>query len=194
MNHTPYCPIPVITYNGNLVVAAAQKYPKVVARLPDDYITETTTTLGKLPADTAGQRTAKSGTANLTAAQQKNLNTLLYWMNQARKTARLAFFGQDVKLHEEFLVAVHEDHSLPAVLERAEILLASVQKADNLAALKLKGWTEADTQAFVAVRGTFPASTVSLVGESSSRQFQMGDAEDGAFARVGKSLGFPAMR
>ena len=157
--HTPHCPVPVIVYNGNLIVAAAQKYPAAAARLPAGYLTETATALGKLPTDVAGQKDAKGETGNLTAAQQKNLDTLLYWMGQARKTARLAFFGQTVKLHEEFLMGVQNDHGIAPVLGRADTLLASVQKADNLAALKLKGWTDADTQAFVAVRGTFPAST-----------------------------------
>lgn len=106
------------------------------------------------------KKDAKGETGNLTAAQLQNFNTLLYWMSQARKTARLAFFGQTVKLHEEFLMGVQNDHGLAAVLGRADTLLASVQKTDNLAALKLKGWTDPDTQAFVGVRGTFPASTV----------------------------------
>ena len=61
-------------------------------------------------------------------------------MGQARKTARLAFFGQDIKLREEFLMAVHESHDLASVLGRADTLLASVQSTTNLAALKLKGW------------------------------------------------------
>jgi hypothetical protein len=158
--HTPHCPIPVIVYNGNLVVAAAQKYPKVITRLPADYLTETTTSLGKLPTDVAVQKDARGETGNLTAAQQKNLDTLLYWMRQARKTARLAFFGQTVKLHEEFLMGVQNDHGIASVLGRADTILASVQKTDNLAALKIKGWTDADTQNFVAARSTFPASTV----------------------------------
>lgn len=158
--HTPHCPVPVIVYNGNLIVATAQKYPKAAARLPASYLTETTTALGKLPTDAAGQRDTRGETGNLTAAQQQNLVTLLYWMSQARKTAKLAFFGQTVKLHEEFLMAVHEDHNLAAVLGRADTLLASVQIPASLTALKLKGWTDADTQAFVAARGTFPASTV----------------------------------
>ena len=81
-------------------------------------------------------------------------------MGQARKTAKLAFFGQTVKLHEEFLMGLQENHGLAEVLGRADTILASVQIPANLAALKLKGWTDADTQAFVAVRGTFPASTV----------------------------------
>ena len=41
----------------------------------------------------------------------------------------------------------------------ADIILASVQTTANIPALKLKGWTGADTVAFTAVRGTFPASS-----------------------------------
>ena len=85
MNHKPHCPVPVITYNGNLIVAAAQKYPKVAARLPTGYLTETTTALGKLPADVTGQKIAKGEIGTLTAAQQKNLDSLLHCMSQARK-------------------------------------------------------------------------------------------------------------
>jgi len=160
MKHNPHCPVPVITYNGNLIVAAALKYPNVAARLPAGFLDETTTVLGKLPTDTSGQKTAKGETGNLTLAQQQNLDTLLHWMSQARATAKLAFYGQTVKLHEEFLLGVHEDHGVATVLGRADVILASVQLPANLAALKLQGWTDADTQKFIAVRGTFPASTV----------------------------------
>ena len=169
-NHKLNCPVPVLTFNGNLIVAAGLKYPAVAARLPDGYITATTTALGKLPADTISQKTATGETGNLTAAQKQNLVALVHWMNQARKTAHLAFFGQDVKLHQEFLVGVHEDHTLPAVLSRADIILASVQSAANLAALKLRGWTDADTQKFVAVRATFPASSVTQKSGQSDAQ------------------------
>jgi len=34
MPHRIHCPVPVISYNGSLVLAAAQKYPKVGDRLP----------------------------------------------------------------------------------------------------------------------------------------------------------------
>ncbi|MGH7975369.1 MAG: hypothetical protein ACREDS_09615 [Limisphaerales bacterium] len=159
MNHKPHCPVPVITYNGNLIVAAAQKYPAVAARLPANYLTDTTTAIGKLPTDISGQKTAKGETGNLTAAQQKNLDDLVHWMSRAIRTAKLAFAGQDVKLHQEFPSGVHESHDLPSVLGRADTILASLQTAANLPALKLKGWTDADTQAFQTVRDTFPAST-----------------------------------
>jgi len=157
MPHKPHCPVSVISYNGNLIVAAALKYPKVAARLPAGYVAATTTALGKLPGDLAGQKLAQGETGNLTAAQQLNLEKLLHCMSQARKTAKLAFPGQTVKWHQEFQIGQHDSHELNAELSRADIIIGSVQA--NLAALKLKGWTDADTTAFTTVRGTFPAST-----------------------------------
>jgi hypothetical protein len=166
-----HCPVPVIGYNGSLIVAAAQKYPKVAARLPADYLTETTTLLGKLPADTTGQHLAKGETGNLTAAQQKNLDSLLHCMGQARKTARLAFPDETVKLHQEFQIGFHDSHELNAVLSRADTILAAVQTTANLPALKLRGWTDAETATFTAVRGTFPASTeVQQSGQSDAKK------------------------
>jgi hypothetical protein len=183
MNHKPHCPVPVITYNGNLIVAAAQKYPKVAARLPANYLTETTTALGKIPADVTGQKIAKGETGNLTKAQQKNLDLLLHCMSQARKTARLAFPNQTVKLHAEFQTGEHDSHELGAVLGRADIILASVQLPANLAAMKLKGWTDAETQTFTTVRGTFPASaTVQQSGQSDAKKATGVKATDAADA------------
>jgi hypothetical protein len=181
--HTPHCPVTTISYNGTLIVAAAQKYPKVAARLPAGYLTETTTALGKLPTDAVSQKTAQGETGNLTAAQQQNLDTLLHAMSQARKTAKLAFAGQTVKLHDEFQVGTHESHELAAVLGRADIILASVQNAANLAALKLKGWTEADTTALATVRGTFPVSSVAQkAGQSDAKKATAAKDADAATA------------
>src|SRR5882724_11939909 len=160
MNHKPHCPVHLISYTGNLIVAAAQKYPKVIARLPANYIPDATTALSRLPGDATGQKIAKGEAATLTAAQQASLVVLLHCMSQARKTAKLALPGQTVKLHEEFQIGIHESHELSAVLGRADIILAGVQTAVNLPLLKLKGWTDADTAAFVAVRATFPATSV----------------------------------
>ena len=74
-------------------------------------------------------------------------------MGRARQTATLAFPGQTVKLHEEFQVGVSTPTDLASILSRAYIILAALKKADNLAALKLKGWLDADTTTFAAVRG-----------------------------------------
>ncbi len=157
MNHRPHFPIATLAYNGNLIAAAAHKYPDVAARLPAGYLADTTALLAKIPADVTGQKIAKGETGNLTSAQQANLDRLLHCMNQARATAKLAFTHQTVKLHQEFQIGAHHANDLGSVLSRADIILAAVQT--NLAALKLKGWTDAETTAFTTVRGTFPAST-----------------------------------
>src|ERR1035438_1830123 len=73
-----------------------------------------------------------------------NLTTLHQCMGQARKTAKLAFPGQTVKLHQEFQIGIHDSHELNAVLSRADVILASVQTTANLPAMKLKGWTDAE--------------------------------------------------
>jgi hypothetical protein len=158
-NHRPHFPITTLTYNGSLIVAAGQKYPKVAGRLPANYLADTTILIAKIPADVTGQKNARGETGNLTKAQQANLDLLLHYMNQARKTAKLAFPGQTVKLHQEFQIGAHDQNDLGAVLGRADTMIASVQTAVNLPAMKLKGWTDAETAAFANVRGTFPAST-----------------------------------
>lgn len=182
MPHKPHCPVPVIAYNGNLIIAAGIKYPPVAARLPAGYIIETAVALGKLPGDVSGQKIAKGETGNLTAAQQKNLDSLLHCMSQARKTAKLAFPGQTVKLHQEFQIGIHE-HELAATLAQADIILAAVQTAANLPALKLKGWTAADTTKFTTVRNTFPASTTNQsAGQSDAKKATGVKATDAADA------------
>jgi hypothetical protein len=157
--HVPHFPTDTLTFNGNLIVAAAAKYPAVTGRLPGNYINDTTALIAKMAADLVGQKNAKGETSQLTQTQQANLNQLLHWMNQARTTAKLAFPGQTVKLHQEFQVGVHDKHDLGSVLGRADIILASIQNAENLPTLKLKGWTDAETSTFLAVRATFPATT-----------------------------------
>ena len=159
MSHTPHFPIATLTYNANLIITAAQAYPEIAARLPANYISAADTLLGKITADVTGQKSARGELGNLTAAQNANLDTLLQCLNQARKTARLAFPGQTVKLHQEFQVGVNHPADLGSILARADIILASVQNAANLAALKLKGWTDAETAAFTAARQTFGTAT-----------------------------------
>ncbi|HTX20280.1 MAG TPA: hypothetical protein VMD27_00255 [Candidatus Aquilonibacter sp.] len=91
----------------------------------------------------------------LTQAQVQSLVTLHHCMSQARKTAKLAFPGQTVKLHQEFQVGAHEQNDLGSFLERADIVLATVQSDKNLPALKLKGWSDTDTTAFQTARDAF---------------------------------------
>jgi hypothetical protein len=88
-----------------------------------------------------------------------------------------------VKLHQEFQIGIHESHELGAVLGRADIILASVQTSANLPAMKLRGWTDAETQTFTTVRGTFPASTTTQQsGESDAKRATAVKAADAADA------------
>ena len=64
----------------------------------------------------------------------------------------------------------------------------SRRRAANLAVLKLKGWTDAETQAFTTVRGTFPASTTTQQsGQSDAKKATGVKATDAA------DLEFPAI-
>src|ERR1017187_1234825 len=159
-HHTPHFPVAILTHNGQLITAAAVAHPEIAPRLPGTYVDDTTALLQKVTGDITGQKGAKGELGNLTKAQRTSLDLLQRWMNQARKTAKLAFPGQDVKLHQEFQVGANGQHDLGSFLNRADIILASLQKADNLAVLKLKGWTDAETQAFLATRKSFGAGDV----------------------------------
>jgi hypothetical protein len=153
--HTPHFPVPILTHNGDLILAAAKAHPEIGPRLPDGYIAGANTLLTKVSGDVSGQKARKGDLGNLTKAQRAALNVLQRWMNKARKTAKLAFAGQTVKLHQAFQVGVTGPYDLGSFLGRADIILDSVQNADNLPALKLKGWTDAETTAFAAARKSF---------------------------------------
>jgi hypothetical protein len=154
-NKRPHIPVPIITHNGGLIIAAAKAHPEITTRLTDAYITAADTLCQKVSADVADQKNAKGELGNLTAAQKQNLNTLHQCMAQAAKTAKLAFPGQTVMLHQEFQVGVHDKNDLGSFLGRVDIVLGSVNNATNLAALKLKGWTDAETTAFQTARDGF---------------------------------------
>jgi hypothetical protein len=155
MNHRPHIPVPIITHNGALIIAAAKNHAEIATRLTAPYIAAADTLCQKVSGDVTGQKTAKGELGNLTIAQQQNLNTLHSCLAQSAKTAKLAFPGQTVKLHQEFQIGAHEANDLGSYLGRVDIVLGSVKNAANLAALKLKGWTDAETTAFQTARDAF---------------------------------------
>ncbi len=156
----PHFPVAILIHNGELITTAAVANPPIAARLPANYIADTSTALGKVTSDLTSQKNAKGELGPLTKAQRASLNTLQHWMNQARKTAKLAFPGQTVKLHQEFQVGANGQHDLGSFLARADIIIASMQNADNLAALKLRGWTDTETTAFVTARQSLGTANV----------------------------------
>jgi hypothetical protein len=148
-------PTAILTHQGGLIIAAGIATPAVAARLPAGYLTAANTLCTKVSGDVSGQKTAKGELGNLTTAQQQNLTTLHSCMAQAAKTAKLAFSGQTVKLHQEFQIGAHDSNDLASFLSRCDTVLGSVTNAANLAALTLKGWTTAETTAFQTARTAF---------------------------------------
>lgn len=156
MNHRPHFPIQILTHQGGLIIiAAANNHSEIGARLPADYVAAADTLCQKVTKDNSDQKTAKGELGNLTAQQQQSLVTLHHSLSQAQKTAKLAFFGQTVKLHQEFQIGAHGQNDLASFLSRCDTVLASLQNTANAPILKLKGWTDAETTAFQTARDTF---------------------------------------
>ena len=153
-------PIPILSRDGEAITSAAEKHAELTARLPAGNVTQARALLGQVAAGITGQKGKLADVGTLTAAQNASLQTLRTWMSRARQTATLAFAGQTVKLHEEFQVGVTTPTDLGSILTRADIILAALKNADNLAALKLKGWLDADTTAFAAARSQLGSGDV----------------------------------
>jgi hypothetical protein len=159
MKHLHF-PVAILTHNGTLIIAAAKTDAAVTARLPAGFIAAADTLCQKLSGDVATQKKAKGALGNLTQAQIKNLNLIHQCLAQAQKTGKLAFAGQTVKLHQSYQIGPHDKNDLASFLDRADIVLGAVKDADDLAALKLQGWTDAETTTFQTARDGFgPAET-----------------------------------
>ena len=139
-------PISLLLKDGDTIVTAAETFAAPLsARLPGTFITDTRTLLGTVGGEATAQKGAVGGIGTLTLAQDAALKDMQLLVAAAKDTAKKAFKGNDVKLHEEFQVGVNKPEDLGAVLGRARIILASLQRAENLPALNSKGWIAADT-------------------------------------------------
>lgn len=169
-------PLATLLRDSEAITAAAEKHTELSARLPANNVTEARALLGQVSSGVTGQKGKLADVGTLTAAQNTSLQTLRTWMSRARQTATLAFPGQTVKLHEEFQVGVTTPTDLGSILSRADIILAAVKKAGNLATLKLKGWLDADTTAFAAARSK-------LGSEDVTQETAKGGAKDATGSR-----------
>ncbi len=95
------------------------------------------------------KQSGKTGDAGTMTQQQKDaLQEVERLTAGARRTARLAFPGQDVVLRSEFQVGIDTPKSLAAELERAGLIAAACSKyATELAA---QGWLASDTTELTA--------------------------------------------
>jgi hypothetical protein len=144
-------PIATLLRDGDAITTAAETRVEVHPRLPAGHVAATRALLTTVSSDDAAAKGKKGGVGTLTQEQDDKFRELNAWIARARKTAGLAFKGQDVKLHEEFQVGVNSPSDLGSVLQRARIIIAAIKVAGNDAALKAKGWIDADTAALEAV-------------------------------------------
>ena len=124
----------------------------------------------KITAFSTGQanQNAQTGQAGtLTRDQTADFQEMERLIAGARRSARLAFPDDPVKYHSAFQVGINEPNTLDAELDRAGIIVASCQKAENVAPLKAQGWTAADSTALAAA-----------VSQLSGTSLAKGDAVD----------------
>ena len=119
----------------------------MTARLGEDFIEAFP---GRITAVT-GEATAQSGKtgdlSQLTAAQLEDYDEMERLAAGARRSARLAFPGQNTILGAEFQVGEAGSKSLSATIARARLTHAAAVK--HAAALQAKGWIPADTAALL---------------------------------------------
>ena len=140
-------PLPILVGEGKLILDAATAHPEIGGRLDKTYLADTATVLGSVKTQATDQKQKRGQTGVLSKAQLDEIHAFQLLIHNAKETAKLAFKGQTVKLRAAFQVGVHKPHDLQSQLQRGRTVLASMQAAENTAALTAKGWTADETTA-----------------------------------------------
>ena len=138
-------PLALLLEQGDKMATAAEANPDLNARLPVGFVADTRDLIATVTTGDATQKADIGDIGTLTLAQNAALTTLQNLVGSAKDTAKRAFKGNDPKLHAEFQVGVNKPTDLASILERAHIVSASLNKAENLPALTAKGWLPSDT-------------------------------------------------
>jgi hypothetical protein len=140
-------PIGILVQDGDSILLALDTRPEVAARLKTGFGAEMRQQHTDLKASIPAQASAKGDTGELTEEQNQAVEDLKDMLAKARKTAKLAFPGQDVKLRQQFQVGNSSNLRLPLLLQSARIIEASCKAPANLPAMTENGWTAAETTA-----------------------------------------------
>ena len=141
------CTIPQLQAGARGILAAVADHPELGPRLPGTVVTDTqalATKLTKLMADRADKRTT---VGSLTDEQNAAITAFKSKYAAGRKSAREAFKGQTVKLHQDFQIgsAKSDPHGLQDLLTKATIFVASARLPENAGPLANVGWLDGDT-------------------------------------------------
>ena len=146
-------PLTVLQSDGDLILNASEKYKSQLGeRLAPTAVADARALLTQVGTQNAQQKSDAGDVGSLTKEQNEQWDALAALVGNAKKTAKKAFPGQDVKLGAEFQVGVNTPTGLAADLDRAGIILASLGKAANAGPLKAQGWLASDT---AAIRSEF---------------------------------------
>ncbi len=135
----------------------------------NNFVTRFEAKLTALGVDDSGQKTQAGHAGTLTRSQKTAFGEMERLVAGARRSARLAFPANPVKLHSEFQVGISDPSTLDAELERAQIILASSRNIDNAVALKEQGWLGKDTDALEAAVGQFADVNLAKTGAVDDR-------------------------
>lgn len=160
-------PIATLFTEADLILTTAESDDEkdlINARLDDGYVAAIraidNAIDNAIDPENTGNTVTRGDLGQMTSAQRTALNKVKKLKTRARKSARLAFRGQTVKLHETFLVGNDTPAGIGKTLENADTIQAGCAASGNVGPLKsLGGWTAADTTAFasaiVAARAAF---------------------------------------
>ena len=114
-------------------------------RLGAPFITAFTAKITAVTGETAAQSGKIGDLSGLTVQQEQDFREMERLAAGARRSARLAFPGQDTLLSAEFQIGEAGSKSLSATIARARLTHAAAVK--HAAALQAKGWIPANTAA-----------------------------------------------
>jgi hypothetical protein len=144
-------PIATLYAEADLILTTAeseQEKPLIDARLDDGHVAATRALLRQLNPDDDSTHLIRGQLGKMTQAQRDAIKKVKKFMSRARKSARLAYRGQSVLLHETFLIGNDGPADIGTMLQNADTLLASCSHADHAAALKKQGWIAKDNADF----------------------------------------------
>jgi len=150
-----HIPLAELLRSGGLILTAGETDLAVSARLPALFISNARTLWTNLGGEDATQAMKKGASGDLTKEETAQRDALKFAVKQLKDTAKKAFSGQDVKLHDEFQIGITEPHNTGELLRRGAIMLASAKDTANAAALQAKGYGAADRQKLEDVIGAF---------------------------------------
>ena len=148
-------PLAELLRSGHLILTAGEADTAVAARLATGFIPGARLLWTNLGGEDTTQAQKKGASGDLTKEETAMREALKFAMKQLKDTAKKAFAGQDVKLHDEFQVGINEPHDTGALLRRGGIMLASAKDTTNAAALQAKGYGPADQQKLADAVGAF---------------------------------------